>query len=88
MEISWNEEKNEWLLINRSITFQEIADMIIMGAFIEILENPVNQEQFYFILDINDYTWVVPFVLDSHENIFLKTAFPSRKFHKLYGEKK
>jgi hypothetical protein len=29
----------------------------------------------------------VPFVIDDDENIVLKTVFPSRKFHKLYGPK-
>jgi hypothetical protein len=27
----------------------------------------------------------VPFVIEENETIFLKTAYPSRKFHKLYG---
>jgi hypothetical protein len=35
----------------------------------------------------NDYTYVVPFVVDSDKNIVLKTIYPSRKFHKMYGGK-
>jgi hypothetical protein len=36
-------------------------------------------------VQIAGYTWVVPFVIEEDETIFLKTAYPSRKFHKLYG---
>jgi len=39
----------------------------------------------YFIMDIKEYTWVVPFLIDDKERIVLKTAFPSRKFHNKYG---
>ena len=86
MEIFWNEEKNDWLLANRAISFHEIAEKIINGDIIEILENPGNLEQYYFILKINKYTWVIPFIIDDQDNVFLKTAFPSRKFHKIYGD--
>ena len=53
---------------------------------IGILENPGRDNQQYFIMDIKDYTWVVPFLIDNEDRIVLITAFPSRKFHKKYGE--
>ena len=36
-------------------------------------------------MEINDYTWVIPFLIDDEDRIVLKTAFPSRKFHAKYG---
>ena len=87
MNIIWNNEKNKWLMLNRNISFEEIADIILNGNILEILENPSRDNQQYFILEVKSYTWVVPFLIDEEEKIILKTAFPSRKFHKKYGEK-
>ncbi|NOZ60437.1 MAG: toxin [Calditrichaeota bacterium] len=87
MDIIWDKEKNEWLKLNRQISFDEIAEMILNGYYKALLENPARENQFYFILEINEYTWVVPFILDQKDKIVLKTAFPSRKFHKKFGGK-
>lgn len=85
MDIIWDEDKNEVLQITRAVSFEEISGMILEGKYIEILENPTRDNQQYFILSINNYTWVVPFLIDNRERIVLKTAFPSRKFHRKYG---
>ena len=58
---------------------------VLNKDYIEIIENPTRENQQYFILNIKDYTWVVPFVIDNEERIVLKNAFPGRKFHKKYG---
>ena len=71
----------------RGISFQEIADTILKGEYIDILENPNRLNQDIFILRYHGYTWAVPFFIDENENIYLITAFPSRKFHKRYGGK-
>jgi len=85
MDIIWDKEKNNWLQVNRRISFEEISGKILNGNYIDILENPTRDNQMYFIIKINDYTWVVPFLIDEQERIVLKTAFPSRKFHNRYG---
>ncbi len=84
MHIIWDDKKNEWLIINRDISFEEIAELILNKNYIDIIENPTRENQQYFIMKIMNYTWVVPFVIDEEERIVLKTAFPSRKFHKKY----
>jgi uncharacterized DUF497 family protein len=33
----------------------------------------------------DDHIWAVPFVVQDEENVFLKTAYPSRKYTRLYG---
>ena len=85
MDIIWDDKKNEWLIINRGISFEEISEIILNKDYIEIIENPTRVNQQYFIMNIRDYTWVVPFIIDNKEHIVLKTAFLSRKFHKKYG---
>jgi len=87
MNITWDQNKNEWLIINRKISFEEISDKILKGDYFEILENPTRENQQYFIMNIDSYTWVVPFLIDKSNQIVLKTAFPSRIFHKKYGGK-
>lgn len=86
MSIIWDQNKNEWLILNRGISFEEISDRILNNDYLEILENPTREGQFYFIMKIENYTWVVPFLINQSNQIVLKTAFPSRKFHKKYGE--
>jgi len=39
-----------------------------------------------FVIKFNEYIWAVPFLLDEKNNIILKTAYPSRKLQKKYGE--
>ena len=87
MNIVWDQNKNEWLILNRGISFEEISDRIVNGDYLEILENPTREDQQYFIMNINNYIWVVPFQITENDQIILKTAFPSRKFQKKYGDK-
>ncbi|MGA6924125.1 MAG: hypothetical protein WBY88_00510, partial [Desulfosarcina sp.] len=47
-------------------------------------ENPGRSNQKIYILKIEDYAFIVPFV-ESEDEIFLKTAFPSRKCTKRFG---
>jgi len=82
--VRWNPEKDRFLRTARGVSFQKIADEIIAGNYIDILENPGRSGQQIFLVRIAGCTWVVPFVIEEDETIFLKTAYPSRRFHKLY----
>lgn len=84
--IDWSEEKERFLNSVRGISFQEIAEEILAGRYLDILENPSRPGQDLFIVRIKDYIWAVPFVLKEDELIFLKTAYPSRKFNRRYGD--
>ena len=88
MDIIWDKNKNDFLILTRNISFEEIAEKIINNEYIDIIENPVRENQQYFIMSIKDYIWLIPFIIDEDENIILKTAFPSRKFNKKYGGRK
>jgi uncharacterized DUF497 family protein len=84
--LNWDSEKNEILKRERGISFEEIAFMIESGQIIGIEENPGRPNQKLYILDIENYAFIVQFV-ETDEEIFLKTTFPSRKYTKEYGLK-
>jgi len=84
----WNEEKNKKLQDERNISFEEICSLLINEQIIDIIKNPSSNfdNQKCYIIEIHDYIWIVPYV-DNGEEIFLKTAFPSRKHTKIYLDK-
>ena len=88
MDILWDEAKNAKLKTSRGISFEDVAQMILDKQYVAILENPTRPSQMVFVLKIKSYTHLVPFVIDKNDNIVLKTVFPSRKFHRIYGGKK
>lgn len=88
MGIIWDQQKNSELKRERGIALEDIAELILEKRYLAVFENPAHPEQMIFIVYYKGYTHVVPFVIDANENIVLKTAFPSRKFHKLYRKGK
>jgi uncharacterized DUF497 family protein len=84
--LNWNHEKNEILKIKRGISFEEFALLIESGHIVGIKENQSRPNQKIFILEINNYAFIVPFVEKDNE-VFLKMAFPSRKYAKVYDLK-
>ena len=82
--LTWNAEKNEILKCERGLSFEEIAFFIESGQILSIEENKRYPNQKMYILEIENYAVVVPFV-ESEDEIFLKTAFPSRKYSKRFG---
>ena len=84
--LNWNPLKNEILKRARGISFEEIAYLIESGQIIGIEENPSRPNQNMYILEIENYAVIVPYVENDNE-IYLKTAFPSRKYTKRYGLK-
>jgi uncharacterized DUF497 family protein len=83
---SWNEEKNALLKEERQVSFEDVVFYIEQGFLLDVLENP-NQEKYkgqkIFVVQIEDYAYLIPFVEDERE-IFLKTIIPSRKATKKY----
>jgi len=83
---SWNHEKNELLKEERQISFEDVVFYIEQGFLLDILEHP-NQEKYQgqkiFVVQIDEYAYLVPFIEDERE-IFLKTIIPSRKATRKY----
>ena len=85
--IRWNEEKNQFLKMQRGLCFEQILDKIESGEILGRKNHP-NREKYphqkIFIIEIEHYVYYVPFV-ESNDEIFLKTIIPSRKMTKQYG---
>jgi len=83
---SWNNEKNQLLKSERSISFEDVVFHIEKQHVLDIVQHP-NQERYsgqkIFIINIDNYAYLVPFV-ESEREIFLKTIIPSRKATKQY----
>ena len=82
----WNEEKNIWLKAERDLGFEDVIVAIQQDKLLETTENlnkDKYQNQQMYIVEINSYAYLVPFVEDE-EKIFLKTIIPSRKATKKY----
>jgi uncharacterized DUF497 family protein len=83
---SWNDEKNERLRRERGISFEEVVFYMERGGLLDIVEHPTQERyrgQRMFIVSIENYAYLVPFV-ESEEEVFLKTIIPSRKATKKY----
>lgn len=82
----WNEEKNEELLVERGVTFEDVLVAIEEDKLLDVLEHP-NQKKYpgqrFLVVWLNEYVHLVPFVEDD-EKIFFKTIIPSRKMNKKY----
>jgi len=86
----WDPEKNEQLIRARGVSFEQILIAIEGDYLLDIVEHSDKAkypDQRIFIVRIEDYAYLAPFVEDE-EKIFLKTIIPSRKATKKYIIKK
>jgi predicted DNA binding CopG/RHH family protein len=60
--LNWNSDKNETLKCERGSSFEEIAFLIESGHIIGIEKNPERPNQNIYILEIENYAYIVPFV--------------------------
>ena len=84
--LDWDEDKNKKLKEQRGISFEEVVLAISEDRILDIIEHPnpkAYPNQKLFIVNIEDYAYLVPFVEDT-EKVFLKTIIPSRKATKKY----
>lgn len=84
--INWNPDKNQQLIEERGVSFDEIVFDLLQGEILDDIEHPNSDKyphQRIFVLSIDDYVHLVPYV-ESDEEIFLKTVIPSRTATKVY----
>lgn len=83
---NWDNEKSVKLLTERGVSFEDVVFYIQQGGLLNKVEHP-NQKKYpgqhIFVVDIDDYVYLVPFVENNRE-VFLKTIIPSRKATKEY----
>ena len=84
--LAWDAKKNQKLILERGLCFEDIAFFVENGMVLNIEENS-NKEKYksqsMYIIDIDGYAYIIPYVEDE-EKIFLKTIIPSRKATKKY----
>jgi len=86
----WDNRKNQKLKQERGVSFEGVLLTIKQGDILDIVEHPKKDKypnQKIFIVNINNYAYLVPFVEDE-KKIFLKTIIPSHEATKKYIIKK
>ncbi len=84
--INWNATKNQQLISERGISFEDIVFYLQQDALLDDIEHPNSDKypnQRVFVININNYAHLVPY-LENRKEIFLKTVIPSRKATKIY----
>lgn len=72
--------------IERGLSFEDIVYYIEEGRILDIIQHPDQKKhggQKMYILNIDGYVYIVPFV-ESDTEVFLKTIIPSRKATRKY----
>ena len=85
-KFDWNADKNQQLIADRGVSFEEVIFFIQEGRLLDDLKHPNEKKyprQRIFVVDIDDYAYLIPYVEDK-EVIFLKTIIPSRVATKQY----
>jgi uncharacterized DUF497 family protein len=84
--INWSAEKNQQLIEDRGISFEDVVFYLQQGALLDDIKHP-NEEKYpnqrVFVINVGGYVYLVPYIEDRKE-IFLKTVIPSRKATKQY----
>ena len=84
--IDWDKVKNQKLISERNISFEEVKIAVNEGRVLDDFENQNKKRypnQRIMVIEIDNYAYYVPYVQDG-EKLFLKTIFPSRKATKKY----
>ncbi|TNE74018.1 toxin [bacterium] len=88
MEFRWNEEKNNQLQKQRGISFERVVVSILNDEILDVIQHPnkdIYPNQKAFIVNIDQYAYSVPFIIEENGDLFLKTIYPSRKYTKLFN---
>ena len=85
-EYVWDETKDDLLRRERHISFEDVKYHLTSGNLLDDIPNP-DQERYpgqrLYIIGINRLAWVVPYRRTALY-VFLYTAYPSRKFTRIY----
>jgi len=85
-QINWNAEKNQQLMSERGVSFEDVLFALQSGGLLDDGPHPnrdIHPNQRLFVVRVDDYAWLVPYVENDRE-IFLKTIIPSRKATKKF----
>ncbi|MDX1900674.1 MAG: BrnT family toxin [Gammaproteobacteria bacterium] len=86
MIYDWDSDKNNLLIDQRGVSFEEVVAVLEAEGILDIIDHPNKKNyghQKIYIVEINGYIYLIPFVEDEGR-IFLKTIIPNRKANKKY----
>lgn len=89
-EFDYSEEKDLILKATRGISFEDVIEAIGNGKLIDDIDQESSKypNQKILVVEINNYIYVAPYVIDVKRNKFyLKTVYASRKLTKKYLKK-
>jgi uncharacterized DUF497 family protein len=82
-------DKNQWLINERHISFEEIVAALDNRQVLDVI-NHHNKGKYphqkMYVIEVNNYVYLVPFVQMNEQTVFLKTIIPSRKAKKRYAK--
>ena len=91
LAFNWSAEKNRTLIEQRGISFESVVSAIEQGGLMDVLEHP-NQDrypgQLIYVVEVEEYLHLVPFVIEGGSVRFLKTIIPSRKATRDYRRRR
>lgn len=82
-------DKNQWLINERHISFEEIVAALDNKQVLDVINHPNRGKyphQKMYVVEVNNYVYLVPFVQMNEQTVFLKTIIPSRKAKKRYAK--
>jgi uncharacterized DUF497 family protein len=86
-DYEYSDDKNQRLIKERHISFEDVIAALNNDQLLGIVDHP-NQNKYLnqkmYVVQVNDYVYLVPFVKKDERTYFLKTIFPSRKAKKQY----
>jgi len=85
-EYRFNKEKDELLIKQRGVGFEEVIEVIKKGEIVKVIDNPNKKKyptQKIYLVYLRNYVYSVPYV-EEKEYFFLKTIIPSRKQTRKY----
>jgi uncharacterized DUF497 family protein len=77
----WGPEKNDQLVLERGISFEQMVVAIEGGGLLDILAHPNPSKypnQRVLVVACDGYAYLLPFI-EEDDHFFLKTVIPSRK---------
>jgi uncharacterized DUF497 family protein len=84
--INWNAVKNQLLMDERGISFEDIVFALQNGDLLDDMKHPSKSNypsQRLLVVRVDNYAYLVPYI-ESNGELFLKTIIPSRKATKKY----
>lgn len=86
-QFRWDPDKERLLrreVSRGGISFADCVVAVAEGRLLDVVPHPSRPHQRLLVLNIENYAYVAPFIIEDDGTWFLKTVFPSRKYTSIY----